>query len=431
MKTYSFFKSFFLATGLLLACLFLGGLSCKKFAPPATSGDQPFKERIQRETQGDVTVWIGIPSPEETKQIFQTDLYSQDIQPVWIQIQNKSKGPATLLLASIDDRYYSPNEVAYKTTRSYSAQDQIKRERFFEGIVLNPYVGAGETHTGYIFTRVDEGSKYIAADVLTKKNVRRFTYMIKVPGLNIDFYKVDFDKLYKPEEIKEVSLKELRRNLEEFPCCTFSKKGELIGDPVNLVVIAEGKEALSAFIRSGWRETERQKGQTLKTLDAYLNKRPYDYAPMSTLWLYKRGQDEGFQKPRESPHSRNHFRLWLTPWRYQGQEVWIGAISRDIGLRYTVKSPYLFTTHKIDSEVDETREYLLQDLLEVKAIRKFGYVKGVGEVPITHPKLNPMGDHWYSDGLRLVLFLSKKPVNYDDVEILNWEPPPQLEAGSI
>lgn len=409
----------------------LGVGACKKFIPPNTSANYPFEKRIQSEAQGDITVSVGVPSQEETKQIFGADLYAVDVQPVWFKIQNQTQGSIALLLSSVDPEYYSPNEAAYKTRGVYTKDAQFLREKFFEDMELIPFVAPESEQSGFIFTHVDKGSKYFAADILTNHGFRRFTFVSTVPGLKIDYYEVDFDKLYPPNEIKEVTLNELRRNLEEFSCCTFSKKGELIGDPVNLVVVGHGQDALSAFIRAGWRETEIQKGQTWKTLASYLNRSRYDYAPMSTLWLYKRGQDAGFQKPRETPHERNHFRLWLTPWRFKGQEVWIGAISRDIGLRYTFKSPYMFITHKIDSDVDETREYFLEDLLAVDAVEMVGYVKGVGQVPIQEPKLNPMNDPWFSDGLRLVIFLSDKPVSSQDIKVLDWEFPPERDVGTI
>ena len=35
--------------------------------------------------------------------------------------------------------------------------------------------------------------------------------------------------------------------------------------------------------------------------------------------------------------------------RFEGKRVWIGQISRDIGVRFTTKT---ITTHKIDADVD-------------------------------------------------------------------------------
>jgi len=60
-------------------------------------------------------------------------------------------------------------------------------------------------------------------------------------------------------------------------------------------------------------------------------------------------------------------RLWLSPYTYRSKPVWIGQISRDIGLRFTLRSAFL-TTHKIDPQVDETRDYLVQDLLASESL---------------------------------------------------------------
>jgi hypothetical protein len=399
--------------------------------PPPPVDDLPFRDRIKSETKDGITVSAAVPTRQETRQLFHVDLYGAGIQPVWLRVTNRSEALVSVLTTSIDPEYFSPNEAAYRSKGFFRGKTEMRRANFFENMGLHPHVPSNFSEEGFVFTHVDEGTKYLTVDLISRKNHKRYTYLIEVPGLKIDSSRVNFEKLYKPEEIKDLTLDQLRQELEKFPCCTFSKKGKLIGDPVNLVVVGTAEDALSAFIRAGWRETEIQKGQVFKTLKAYLNRAPYDYAPMSTLWLFNRPQDAGYQKPRETPHERNHFRLWLTPWRYQGQPVWIGAISRDIGLRYTVKSPFLFITHKIDSDVDETREYLLEDLMEVKAVKKAGYAKGVGEVPITDPKYNPMNDPWYSDGLRLVLFLSEEPVSIEEVETLDWELPPERNAGAI
>jgi hypothetical protein len=409
------------------------GKNCEKSTTPtpAPVDDLLFAGRIKSETKGNVTVSTAVPTRQETWKIFKVDLYGVGIQPVWLRITNRSDAPVSVLTSSIDPEYFSPNEAAYRSKGFFRGKTEMKRANFFDNMGLHPHVAPQFSEEGFVFTRVDEGTKYFTVDLISTKDYKRYTYLMEVPGLKIDSSRVDFAALYKPEEIKDLTLDQLRKELEKFPCCTFSKKGKLIGDPVNLVVVGSREDALSSFIRAGWRETEIKKGQVFKTLKAYLNGTPYDYAPMSTLWLFNRPQDAGYQKPRETPHERNHFRLWMTPWRYQGQPVWIGAISRDIGLRYTLKSPFFFITHKIDSDVDETREYLLEDLMEVKAVKKVGYAKGVGEVPITDPKYNPMNDPWYSDGLRLVLFLSEEPVSIEEVETLDWELPPERNASAI
>jgi len=157
-----------------------------------------------------------------------------------------------------------------------------------------------------------------------------------------------------------------------------------------------------------------------KTIRSFLSGGEYRYSPVSNLYVYDRPQDVAFQKARDNIHERNHLRLWMTPARYQGLPVWIGQISRDIGVRFTRKT---ITTHKIDPDVDETREYLLEDLAYSHSLKKVGYVKGVGVVPRDEPRGNLTGDPWYTDGYRIVLWVTSEPMAISELEPLPWRNP--------
>jgi hypothetical protein len=112
----------------------------------------------------------------------------------------------------------------------------------------------------------------------------------------------------------------------------------------------------------------------------------------------------------------------------KAKEVWIGQISRDIGVRLSSKT---FTTHKIDADVDETREFLLQDLLLSGGLTGIGYVSGVGAATPEEPRYNYTLDPYFTDGLRLVLFLSKDYASPDDVEFLPWRSPGAVETHNV
>jgi hypothetical protein len=49
-----------------------------------------------------------------------------------------------------------------------------------------------------------------------------------------------------------------------------------------------------------------------------------------------------------------------------GTPVWVGQISRDIGVHLTTKT---ITTHKIDPGVDGARWYLMQDIFYSQSLR--------------------------------------------------------------
>jgi hypothetical protein len=113
-------------------------------------------------------------------------------------------------------------------------------------------------------------------------------------------------------------------------------------------------------------------------------------------------------------------RLWLAPFRYRGMQVWVGQISRDIGVKATPKSPSL-TTHIIDPEVDQAREYLLHSLLAGGFVERFGFVRGARAAPREEPALNLTDDPYFSDGMRLVVVLSSDPIPYSAVRNFLWE----------
>ena len=103
--------------------------------------------------------------------------------------------------------------------------------------------------------------------------------------------------------------------------------------------------------------------------------RAYPVAPVSSLYVFGRKQDVALQRARRSIAQRNHMRLWQAPFRHEARPVWVGQVSRDIGVKVTPKSPTL-TTHVIDPQVDATREYLLHSLIGQGFVDRFGFVKG-------------------------------------------------------
>lgn len=128
------------------------------------------------------------------------------------------------------------------------------------------------------------------------------------------------------------------------------------------------------------------------------------------------------QKARSTIHQRNHLRLWKSPYTYKNTSVWYGQISRDIGVRFTLKTPIL-VTHKIDPDLDESRDYLVQDMLTSEALAALAYVRGVGSVSENAPRRNLTGDPYFSDGLRAVMFISGNPVPANEISLIDWEMP--------
>jgi len=273
-----------------------------------------------------------------------------------------------------------------------------------------------------MFTNLDEGTKSFNVDIFGENDAWYFTFFIQVPGLAIDHYAVDFESLYDEDQATDFEESaSLIETLEQLPCCTTDKGGKNQGDPLNLVIIGETEDLFYAFIRAGWDETEVVTAASgFKTAISFITGGQYRYSPISSLYLFGRRQDIAMQRIRDNIHERNHFRLWLSPITFQGKPVWIGQISRDIGVRFTWKT---ITTHAIDPDVDETREFLLENLAFNQVLEDFAYVRGVSLAPINQPRQNLTGDPYYTDGLRVVIWIPPGTVDMEDIGYEEWFDP--------
>lgn len=405
-------------TVLLAAC---GAPAWKRPVPMDQVG---FTSRAVTETHGDLTVTVAVPDSNETEQLFGTSLYRDQIQPVWISIENRSASEFLLVRPGVDENYYSPLEVSYQR-HSGSRETRLEMDQFFYTQNFENPVAANAVTSGYVFTNLDEGSKAINIDLVGDRHLENFSFVVLVPGLLTDTMRVDYDTLYDHwTDIQDFD--ELRRALAALPCCTTNKDGSQNGDPLNVVMVGDRGKIFSALIRRGWHQTEVTYGASAwKTTKSFLFGTSYRYSPISPLYVFDRPQDIGLQKARESIHLRNHMRMWRTPYNFRGQEVYLGQISRDIGVKFNKRT---ITTHAIDPDVDEARNGLAGDLAYSQSLHAFGYVPGsqVSTPADTHYNLTP--DPYYSDGLRLVLFFGERVVALDEIEILNWEAPNKLKS---
>jgi hypothetical protein len=382
-----------------------------------------FKKRAQTKEHNSVKVTAAVLTAQESIDKFGVNFYRRNIQPVWLEIENKDNDPLRFLPLGLDPVYFTPLQSAYLGRFAIRKPYHDKMDQYFYQVGMKNYIAPGETLSGFVYSNLDEGTKTFNVDVIGEDQVvRNFTFFIPVPGIKVDHQEVDWENLYSEAEIKDYDEAGLRKALENLPCCTTNKKGTEQGDPLNIVVIGDHEEVYYAFVRTGWDETETiYRASLFKTVRSFLFGGRYRYSPISALYVFGRPQDVAFQRARTSIHERNHLRLWLTPMRFEGKFVWIGQISRDIGVRFTRKT---ITTHKIDPDVDETRNFLIQDLWYSQGLKTFGYVKGVEAAPYEQPRGNLTGDPYFTDGLRAVLWVSGKPAAFSDVGWIDWEAPP-------
>ncbi len=374
----------------------------------------PPNDRLQVKREGPITITTAVLSAKEARETFDVNLYAKNIQPVWVQVENTGDSALYLSPMGLDPAYFTAREAANRSSnKPIQGFARTFEERGHGKLTIPPR----SISSGYIFSRVDEGTKSFNVDVIGESEAFLMNFTVPVPGLKVDHYQVEVATLYPKENVREVGLAELVSELEALPCCVLDANGEDRGDPLNLVFIGEVEDLYYALMRAGWDETETiYSGSVLRTGISAVSGEPYRYSPVSALYLFDRAQDAALQKARDSIHERNHLRIWLTPLRHQGKPVWAGQISRDIGVRFTF---HTITTHKIDPQVDETREYLLEDLAYSQSLLKFGYVDGVGAAGYDQPRGNLTGDPYFTDGRRLVLWITGQPVGLDEISVVD------------
>jgi hypothetical protein len=392
---------------------------CASGFDPKPVDSVPFHERAETKIDSGIRVTTAVPSADEARDLFGISLYKKRLQPVWLEIENSTDDAVSFFPFGLDRDYHSPIEVA-SLQRKKKSRAQAEKYFFDRGVDME--IAPGETRSGFVFTNLDEGTKSFNVDIVGDNVAWQFTFFVNVPGLAIDHHDVDIHSLYTDDEIADFTDPEaFAAALQELPCCTVDAKAENQGDPLNLVIIGEPIEIFYAVIRAGWDETEAVSAASgYKTVVAFFSGGAYRYSPVSSLYLFGRGQDIALQRIRSNIHERNHFRLWRAPMRFNGEPVWIGQISRDIGVRFAKET---ITTHKIDANVDETREFLLENLAYSQVLEKFAYVRGVGAASIESPRHNLTGDPYFTDGLRLVMWIASEPTDLQDLGYEHWVDP--------
>ena len=213
-----------------------------------------------------------------------------------------------------------------------------------------------------------------------------------------------------------MGLKILQR--KKVPRFTITGDG-LPGDPVNLVLIGTLQQLQAAFAVAGWSVADRLGVlSSWRMVRAFLMNSPYPTAPFSTLYLYGRGQDIGFQKAiDDSPRKRHHIRFWALslaraeatlgtasfwmntdrPPRHE-HVLWVGAGTKDTGFSLTRLTFQI--THATDSDTNAERDFIVAELAKSRVIEDARSYQAGQHLPVERV------NHYMTDGEVMVAHLA-------------------------
>jgi len=182
------------------------------------------------------------------------------------------------------------------------------------------------------------------------------------------------------------------------------------GDMVNILLIGTENDVVKVFATAGWVQVDSSVQTTVvNAIFDSLEKKDYLTMPMSTLYLFKRQQDYGFAhaEPVRVAMSRNHLRVWKSPYEVDGRPVWCIAATHDIGFERDQRNNGV--THKIDPAIDGEREYVNATLTATGLVSERNHVTPSNA--LTEAR-TATGGTFHSDGRVLVLILkSSTPVD--------------------
>lgn len=412
-------KSKFILFGhvfIILATFLLAG--CATFNQTLFSFDEHYKERLHVRERNNLKVEVAALSNKESVSHFGYSLNEVGVQAIYVKITNNNNVPRLLFPIASDPDYYPPYEIARRIQKAFNINTEDTYKKLHNQLIHNT-LNANTVSEGFLYTHADEGMKSIWIEMEGVGISDRFHFVVPVPGLPSNYYSVDQEVLDAHRATAALNREELRSWLQTLSCCTVNIQG-VSGDPMNISFIGSMEEVRAALIGRHWDVTEPISNASIRRMiGAFFSGSRYRYAPISPLFFFDREHDLAFQKARQVIDERLHLRLWLAPVDFEGRSVWVGQISRDIGVKMTWKL-WPPTTHIIDPDVDEARFYLLQDLMEDKHLQAFAYTEGISKTTLESPSYNAEKDPYFTDGLRTLFILSEGAHASEHLHLWPW-----------
>ncbi|MDH4047270.1 MAG: LssY C-terminal domain-containing protein [Gammaproteobacteria bacterium] len=359
-----------------------------------------FRERAESQSDARVQVSAAVLGREETTAVFGIDLYKQGIQPVWMEIRNSTNSLARYAVVSTDRYYFSPLEVAYKNRGGYSDEGRSEMEERFNKLAMPRYVDPGESRSGFVFTHIAAGAKGFNVDVFGSGAPSSFTFLLRVPGFVPDYANFDAASIYSAEELTAYDDEQVVDALRAMPCCSTDQSGDTAGEPVNIMLVGSGPELLKALLRSGWIETSAKEA-----------------AEQQPQFLFGRMQDAIFRYKSSAGDSLYEIRFWLAPMLYGQDRVWLGQIKHFYVLGGSLR--------RFDPDVDSARNFAMQKFLYGQALQSIGWLAGKAVVPAESFLERLINTPYFTDGYRLVLWLSAEPLSVANIDVKDWDLPPR------
>ena len=191
------------------------------------------------------------------------------------------------------------------------------------------------------------------------------------------------------------------------------------GAPINVVLVGTPLAVRRALLRGQWLETsaggEDQRDLVIKAR----RQRIFDRPPDAT-----------FAELRGDGNETVNLNLWMSPWKVDGNTVWLGQTlfwgDADSFITEFAQTKAALEIDLISfvsqestlADLDSARTFLWQNFWYSGSLKALGHVTGVGESTIDEPHITDAGVAYFTDGYRVVTFLSEDPLASNETDLI-------------
>jgi LssY C-terminus len=221
------------------------------------------------------------------------------------------------------------------------------------------------------------------------------------------------DSMFDPVRLQDEDLADLQTLVASMPLRTLDPETNRPSDLTNVLLVGTREEIAQSFRAAGWTEAEPVSIRSrIGCIRAAAEIRGFKSAPMTPLLLDGNSADMSWQKGFNDVAKRHHIRIWKQPGMWYGQELWMGAATRDVDFAYM--RPGRPFTHEIDPKVDEERDKVAYDLAFTSCARPLAWAVRQGMPRFTR---NATGDPIATDTRMVVLQMNSCPASPTSAEI--------------
>jgi hypothetical protein len=213
--------------------------------------------------------------------------------------------------------------------------------------------------------------------------------------------------LYNPEQqdarqLAEDEREELARIVAAMPYRTHAPISGRSSDLTNVLLVGSHDQIVAAFAAAGWTQANPASlRDRIGWIRAVAELRGDGAAPMSPLLLNGAAPDMSWQKGLNDVSKRHHIRIWREAGTWRGQEIWIGAATRDINFAFLRPGGAL--THRIEEKVDQERDKVAYDLAFTSCGNLLDWTD---RIDLPRSARNGTGDPIITDGRMVVIGLN-------------------------